>query len=310
VIGTISLVYCGGYLALPSPFFLAAHLSTVANIYQLYKYRRRFKETISSDSSQSRGFYIRLILLSTIEMCGTVPLASYLVASDVRQGVMKWNWTDVHRNYSRIPQIPKIEWKNNPKIVSTLEMFRWSLVLCAFIFFAFFGLAVEAWQHYRCLYRWLARHVRSLVPSDTFFRSSRRYVVQRVAFECLGSYFFRTTSSPHLKKESAGRMVFAAKPGRSEDPTGSLSDQLSIPCACVTSNLGHESKVKRYSHSVMTVSCPEFSSADGSQDQIDQLPTATSASVLASDSSPQPADMASSTIQPRYTDSADVAVAV
>jgi Pheromone A receptor len=223
---------------------------------------------------------------------------------------MKWNWTNVHSNYSRIPQIPKIVWKSNPRNVFALEMFRWSLVLCAFLFFAFFGLAGEAWQHYRCLYRWLARHVRSLVSSDTFITSSRGYVVQRAAFECSGSYFIRASSSPHLKKGSASGMVFAVKPGRSEDATGSFSDQLSIPCACVTSNLGHESKVKRYSHSVFTVSCPEFSSRDGSQGQIDQLPTATLASVLASDSSPQPPDMASSTMQSRYTDSADVAIAV
>jgi hypothetical protein len=308
VIGIISLFYCGGYLALPSPFCPAAHLSTVGSIYQLYRHQSLFSEARSSNSSQNRGFYIRLVLLSTIEMCGTVPLASYYIALDISEGITKWNWTDVHSDYSRIPQIPTIEWKNNPKAVIALEMFRWSLVLCAFLFFAFFGLAKEAKQHYRCLYRWLARHLRSLVLPDAFITSSRRYVVQGAAFECLVSCFFRTSSSPHLKKEAADCMVFAVKPGMTEVSTGSFSDQRSIPSACVTNNLRREFKVERYSHSVSIVSCLKSSSVNGSQGQTD-LSTTTSASILASDSPPQPADIASSII-PTYTESADVAVAV
>jgi pheromone a factor receptor len=182
-IGAVSFVYCGKYPALPSAFSLAAHCLTVMNIYHLYKRKRQFKDmpVISSDSSLNKSLYIRLMALSTVEILGTIPLGSFWIAFDIKEGLTKWgSWADIHSYYSVIQQIPSIVWKHNSTTVVSLELSRWSVVLCAFLFFAFFGLAPEALKHYRLVYASLARLVGA---SNTFTSSSNRYVVQRTTLE-------------------------------------------------------------------------------------------------------------------------------
>jgi pheromone a factor receptor len=140
------------------------------NIYHLYRRKHRFKDmpVISSGSGLSESLYIRLMALSTVEILGTIPLASFWIAFDIKEGLRKWgSWADIHSHYSVIHQIPSIVWKHDSRSVVALELSRWSLVLCAFIFFAFFGLAEEAMKRYRLVYTSLARLV----------GSSNRYVV-------------------------------------------------------------------------------------------------------------------------------------
>jgi len=72
---------------------------------------------------------------------------------DAKLGVSPWrSWAYQHRDYSHIIQIPGSIWKNNPDVVVQLELWRWMLVVCAFIFFAFFGFAEEARRHYYLIY--------------------------------------------------------------------------------------------------------------------------------------------------------------
>jgi pheromone a factor receptor len=169
-IGIISFVYCGNYPALPATFSLTAHFSTVMNIYHLYRRKRQFKDmpVISSGSGSNRSVYIRLMLLSSVEILGTIPLGSFWIAFGIKQGLTKWgSWAEIHSYYSEIQQIPSIVWKNNSTSVVGLELTRWSLVLCAFVFFAFFGLAEEAWKHYRLVYTFLANRVGYSTSSNT-----------------------------------------------------------------------------------------------------------------------------------------------
>ncbi|KAH9976612.1 fungal pheromone STE3G-protein-coupled receptor [Lactifluus volemus] len=164
-IGTVSFFYC------------------VMNIYHLYRRKRQFKDmpVISSGSGINRSIYIRLMLLSSVEILGTIPLGSYWISFAVKQGLRKWgSWADVHSHYSVIRQIPSIVWKHNYPSVVGLELTRWSLVLCAFLFFAFFGLAEEAWKHYRLVYTSLANRLGYSTSSNTTC-SSNGYAVQLTA---------------------------------------------------------------------------------------------------------------------------------
>ena len=61
------------------------------------------------------------------------------------------SWADTHWGYSRVSQHPRISLDQNPKLAYTLETTRWAAVLCAFVFFAFFGFVGEAREHYRLL---------------------------------------------------------------------------------------------------------------------------------------------------------------
>jgi pheromone a factor receptor len=127
------------------------------SIYHLYKRQGQLSEVISSGCGMSRSLYIRLMMISGIEILGTIPLASLVMANDIEQGLTPWvSWADVHSSYSEIEHIPNIVWKHLPHQALGFELFRWSLVLCAFIFFAFFGFAEEARKNYRRFYSWLA----------------------------------------------------------------------------------------------------------------------------------------------------------
>jgi pheromone a factor receptor len=129
-------------------------------IHTFYKRHRQFREIMSSNPSLSRSRYIRLMAISGAEICGTIPLGTYYIVYNAKQGVTAYvSWAYTHSNYSSVDQIAGFIWKNDPSIVSGLELYRWSLILCSFVFFAFFGFADEARQHYRRVYSTIASRV-------------------------------------------------------------------------------------------------------------------------------------------------------
>ncbi|KAI0292308.1 GPCR fungal pheromone mating factor [Russula brevipes] len=148
------------------------------SICALYKRQRRFKEIMSATPGLNHGRYFRLMALSSLDMLLTIPIAVYIVVLDVKQGVDPWiSWDETHFNYSRVVQVPGFVWKNEAHTSQVLEMYRWSLVLCAFVFFAFFGFADEARQHYRLVYNSLARRIGYGTSSGSFNGLPHAYVV-------------------------------------------------------------------------------------------------------------------------------------
>jgi pheromone a factor receptor len=129
------------------------------NIYFFYTYDRRFRQQMSS-TGLTRNRYIRLMAISAAEILGTIPLGTLYIVKNAKSGVEPWRgWAYTHENYSAVYQVPASVWKNEPDSVFALEMYRWSLVLCAFVFFALFGFANEARQHYRRVYTSIASHI-------------------------------------------------------------------------------------------------------------------------------------------------------
>ena len=113
---------------------------------------------MSSTSGFSQSRYLRLMAISTIEVCGTVPLATFHIVFFAKSGIQPWkSWADTKSQYSVVYQIAGFIWKDLPEAVLGLEVFRWSLVACAFTFFALFGFSREAREHYYRLYKTLAR---------------------------------------------------------------------------------------------------------------------------------------------------------
>src|SRR5713101_1754178 len=111
-------------------------------------------------SSANRDRYLRLMAISLIEILGTIPIGTYIIVSNAKRGVVPWKgWATVHIHYSEVTQVAGFIWKNDPMISLNLELFRWSLVACAFTFFALFGFAGEAREHYHRLYKSLARRI-------------------------------------------------------------------------------------------------------------------------------------------------------
>jgi pheromone a factor receptor len=157
------------------------------NIYNLYKRQCQLSEILSSNSGMSRRFYIRLMMMSGVEMLATVPLGSWFLASAIEGGYVPWSWAKAHNDYSPISIFPSTVWQR--QWLRGPDMFRWLVVLCAFTFFAFFGLADEARQNYRRMYRWLINLFGYSTSSGIFSGRSHAYVDQRADFECWAHVF-------------------------------------------------------------------------------------------------------------------------
>jgi pheromone a factor receptor len=139
----------------------------------------------------NRNRYIRLIVISATEILGTIPLGTVYIVKSAELGVDRWRgWAYTHEHYSVVYQVPASIWKNDPNSVFGLEMYRWSLVLCAFVFFALFGFADEALQHYRHVYTSIASRIG--YSTSTLLGSSQAYVVHSPCeLVCLiVTYFF------------------------------------------------------------------------------------------------------------------------
>ncbi|KAI0250480.1 hypothetical protein BJV78DRAFT_1283251 [Lactifluus subvellereus] len=193
-------------------------------------------------------------MLAGVEILGTIPLGSVFMVLDIKEGLGPWQ-------LFQIMQIPSSVWKHDRISLLGPEMLRWSLVLCAFVFFAFFGFADEARQDYRRAYWPLAGLFNYFTSSGTSIGSSHA-----------------TSSLPQLKCNTRGAMV-SVKTGIRRDSTVSFSDQLSISSISTPSELNLDVAIDQVSLSESTAPSAS-SSADGSQGQSLQPPKTTSGSFL------------------------------
>ncbi|KAN0105465.1 Pheromone A receptor domain containing protein [Russula decolorans] len=202
-IGTISLFYC------------------VMAIYAFYKRRQTHMRLMSSPN---RGRYLRLMAISFIEILGTIPMGTYYIAAVVKEGVIPWKgWARMHSHYSEVVQVAGFIWRNDPKMSFNAELGRWSLVLCAFIFFALFGFAGEAREHYRRLYQSLARRIGK---STSTLRGAP----------------LATPSGPYAKRNGGVANPTVVQIGRSKDSLSiSLTDQSSTLSISMESTLNQDS---------------------------------------------------------------------
>ena len=153
-------------------------------IRQFWKRRRQFNDVLSSSRNLNQSRYFRLMALAGIELLGTIPLASYSIYLNVTTNqIQEWKgWADTHSNFSRVQQIPAVLWRLNRQEMISVELSRWLLVLCAFIFFFFFGFADEARKHYRLAYTSLASRLGvSTISSSTV---SSEYVCPSALLFC------------------------------------------------------------------------------------------------------------------------------
>ncbi|KAL1730156.1 pheromone A receptor-domain-containing protein [Schizophyllum commune] len=132
-IGCVSAVYC------------------MLSIYNFNKRRRHFNEYLAAHSNLTANRYFRLMCLAAIEICLTIPIGSFGLYMNTQFSEMQpWiSWEDTHLNFSHVNQIPAVLWKGVPITYRALELTRWFIFVCAFIFFVFFGFAQEARKNYR-----------------------------------------------------------------------------------------------------------------------------------------------------------------
>jgi len=88
--------------------------------------------------------------LAAVEVIGTVPYCIQLIVVNRLGDYRRWvSWQKTHVFFDRVDQYPSILWRASPRGEVQLELARWTPIICAFIFFIFFGFADEARNHYR-----------------------------------------------------------------------------------------------------------------------------------------------------------------
>jgi pheromone a factor receptor len=221
IAGIVSLFYC------------------VMTIYHFYKRGRQFSQVMSSNRGLNQSRYFRLMCLSMIEILGTIPLSSWVLALNVKAGFVPWvSWADTHNDYNRIVQVPSIVWKSDHIAHVLFEFYRWSLVACAFVFFGFFGFADEARRHYRLVYTSLASRVGLSTSNGKLNGSSHP-----------------TSSFPGMStKGGVSVSVMTISRGQKRDSTISITDQLSIPSIAYPGDLKSDFKIEPYLSSETTAS--------------------------------------------------------
>lgn len=272
VIGIVSLYYC------------------LMTVYHFYRRRRQFSQIMSSNRGLNQSRYVRLMCLAMIEVLGTIPLSSWVLATNVKQGFAPWvSWSNTHLDYSRIVQVASIIWKTDHLLHILFEFYRWSLVLCAFIFFAFFGFADEARKHYRLVYTSLASRIGISTSNGKLTGSSNA-----------------TSSFPHMSSKGGVTISVTKSGDRRRDSTISISDQLSIPSISIASDFKPDFKLESYSPSD-SIASSSVSSFQAELYNPSSESTTTSLTPPPASVSPLMPETPKSTIRPSSTYSTDAA---
>ncbi|KAF8055249.1 pheromone B alpha 1 receptor [Lyophyllum atratum] len=143
---------------------------SILSIRAFARSRAQFKELLSGQSNLSTNRYLRLMMLAGIETALTIPLGILAIVENCTVGyVSPWKgWADTHWGFSRVDQIPSILWRSNPELERSLEMTRFFIIICALVFFGFFGFAEEARKNYRSAVQSVAKVVGVSTGSSSF----------------------------------------------------------------------------------------------------------------------------------------------
>ncbi|KAK1217037.1 a-factor receptor [Marasmius sp. AFHP31] len=136
----------------PLVIALVSSVYSVLCLKAFNKRRLQFKELLSKNNNLNVNRYTRLMCLAGIDILITVPFSIYSIALNANVGISRWiSWEDTHLNFSRVDLYPALLWKSNWLLNVNIELTRWAPVMCALLFFGFFGFADEAKKNYRAV---------------------------------------------------------------------------------------------------------------------------------------------------------------
>jgi pheromone a factor receptor len=147
----------------------------------LRKHATQLQEFVSSDG-KNQNRYVRLLAMTATVLTVTVILQVVSIAITASLPLLPWiSWDDTHFHFSDIVSFVR----QDPILQAwtPLETFRWTYVLSAFLFFAFFGFAAEARLRYQKVYSTISSFVGlpSLPTRPNAFGSGKLYSTDRFA---------------------------------------------------------------------------------------------------------------------------------
>lgn len=138
------------YVSAHSTRYTVSDVTVVLTLISFIRRQAQFSQFLSTNSSLTASRYFRLMALACTEIVCTTPLAVFsIIINAAASPVVPWiSWEETHYDFDRVGEVPAILWRSNHLIVVGLTLTKWSTVICAFIFFIFFGFAAEARRHY------------------------------------------------------------------------------------------------------------------------------------------------------------------
>jgi pheromone a factor receptor len=143
----------------------------ILTISAFYKNNSQFNAILSSTGNNITSHrFVRLMCLASVEVIFNIPIAAYGISVQVRSSPINpyISWENVHQNFSRVQQFPSVIWRSNKDLMITVEIQRWAIVFCAFVFFMFFGFADEARKNYRYAFQSVAKRVGLSTGSSSY----------------------------------------------------------------------------------------------------------------------------------------------
>ena len=145
------------------------------------KRRKRFQDLVTATGLAWNRYY-RLVLLALGDLCLGLPFTIWGVVSPALLHFHPWiSWEDTHKMYNRADQYSWVQIQLYPQMLPALEIQRWASVLCAALFFAFFGFAEEAKMNYRLFASTITKRLgittftQSTAASDSYVYHSFRF---------------------------------------------------------------------------------------------------------------------------------------
>ncbi|KAF7372713.1 Pheromone B alpha 3 receptor [Mycena sanguinolenta] len=146
----VALAYPLSYLW-PNVINVVSGCYAVCTLRAFLRRRAQFSQFLSLNSGLTATRYFRLMALASIELFISLPIVTYALYLNISHSPIEpWiSWDNVHADFSNILQVPAIIWRADSHSEASVELTRWTGVICALVFFAFFGFAAEARKHYR-----------------------------------------------------------------------------------------------------------------------------------------------------------------
>lgn len=107
-------------------------------------------EFLSSSSTVNHSSYLRILALGCLDIFVTLPIGILGLVVDVKENVIVFypGWTELHTDWEPLG-IMKEMWSSTPFATFDVKWNEWVNVFFALIYFALFGLTVEARAKYR-----------------------------------------------------------------------------------------------------------------------------------------------------------------
>ncbi|KAA1466859.1 STE3-domain-containing protein [Dentipellis sp. KUC8613] len=193
VIGLVSSCYCA--LTLRS----------------FFRRRAQFSEFVTSHSSLTIHRYFRLMALAMTDVLFTVPISAYGIYLNATANSMSpWRgWADAHFDYSNVDQIPAAIWRTNYSNELSIELSRWAVPFSAFVFFGFFGFALEARKNYGKAFWTVAKILGRIKPSRLPASNTFKCLQRREAAVATNAHYWQSTLLRHAISASTKTQLSA-----------------------------------------------------------------------------------------------------